>query len=224
MSFDPLFTRFVDGFRQFHATWYEGGHNLYKELRAGQKPVAVVVACSDSRVDPVQILNARPGELFVIRNVANLVPPHEPDTHHHGVSSALEYAIRHLRVRHIIVMGHAHCGGFANLLGGGHEQDVFLNVWLDQAQLAKREAERLPPSVGPEARQRACEMNGVRISLRNLRTFPWIEQALAKNRLHLHGLYFDMIAGELLCLDPESDMFIPLEETLRGARVVADEG
>lgn len=211
MHSHALLDRFCDGFARFRAAWYGPENNIYEELRAGQKPLAAVVACSDSRVDPVQILDARPGELFVIRNVANLVPPHEPDTRHHGVSAALEYAIRHLGVGHVIVMGHAHCGGFANLLSEDcHEDDTYLNVWMDQAKLAKTEVGRALPSGTPEERQRACEMWGVRLSLRNLQSFPWVRKGLEQGALYLHGLYFDMNAGELLTFHPETQVFVPL--------------
>lgn len=207
----PLLKRFSAGFRRFQKTWYCPEHNLYEQLREGQNPYAMIIACSDSRVDPVLLLDATPGELFVIRNVANLVPPYEPDGHYHGVSAALEYAVRHLRIEHIMVMGHAQCGGFTNLLNErGHGDDEFLNIWMSLAQQAREEVDREWPDADQETRQRACEMWGIRLSLRNLRGFPWIRGALDRNQLTLHGLYFDMQVGELLYLDRQSDCFTPL--------------
>ena len=207
----PLLKRFSAGFQRFQKSWYCPENNLYAELREGQKPHAVIIACSDSRVDPVQVLDCTPGDLFVIRNVANLVPPYEPDAHYHGVSSALEYAVRHLRVPNIIVMGHAHCGGINSLMHASeHDRDEFLNVWMGQAQRARTEVEHALPDGTTEERLRACEMWGIRISLDNLRTFPWIREAMQERNLALHGLYFDMGVGELLYLDQETDTFVPM--------------
>ena len=208
-----LLKRFSAGFQRFQKNWYCPEHNLYEDLCAGQNPYALVIACSDSRVDPALLLDASPGELFVIRNVANLVPPYEPDSHHHGVSAALEYAVRHLEIGHIMVMGHAHCGGFTNLLvEAEHNQDEFLNVWMDLASRAKSKVEHTLPDASPEERQQACEMWGVRFSLDNLMGFPWIRAAVQEGRLVLHGLYFDMSTGELLYFDQDTQAFIPMVE------------
>ena len=136
-----LLKRFSAGFQRFQKTWYCPENNIYEDLRVGQHPYALVIACSDSRVDPVLLLDATPGDLFVIRNVANLVPPYEPDSHHHGVSAALEYAVRHLHIGHIMVMGHAKCGGFTSLLEASHSDDEFLNIWMNLACRAKAEVD-----------------------------------------------------------------------------------
>ena len=204
------------GFNRFRNTWYTPEQNIYETLRMGQNPMAAVVSCSDSRVDPVQILDAKPGDLFVIRNVANLVPPHEPDTNHHGVSAALEFAVRHLRVRHVIVMGHARCGGYAKLLNGPEndcDNSTYLKVWMDQAMLAKTEVDRLLPTGSREDRQRECELWGIRISLINLQTFPWVRSAVDAGELYLHGFYFDMDTGDLLYLRPETDTFVSMRSS-----------
>ena len=205
-----LLKRFSAGFQRFQKTWYCPDNNLYEELRLAQHPYALVIACSASRVDPVFLLDATPGDLFVIRNVANLIPPYEPDSHHHGVSAALEYAVRHLRIEHIIVMGHAHCGGFTSLLEISHSDDEFLNIWMSLACRAKAEVDRTLPHASAEERQRACEMWGVRFSLENLMGYPWIRKAVEEEELSLHGLYFDMSTGELLSFDREQDAFLPL--------------
>ncbi len=211
MPANPLLERFAAGFSRFQATWYRPECNLYAQLRRGQSPQAVIIACSDSRVDPVQILDCSPGDVFVIRNVANLVPPYEPDAHYHGVSSALEYAVCHLNVGNIVVMGHAHCGGIASLMHSAeHSRDEFLGVWMGQAKQARAEVERSLPDGTQEERLRACEMESIRLSLQNLRTFPWIRDSLNQGKLCLHGLYFDMGVGELLYLDPQTDHFISL--------------
>lgn len=210
MAPHDILKRFSAGFQRFQKTWYCPENNLYEELRVAQKPYALVVACSDSRVDPVLLLDATPGDLFVIRNVANLIPPYEPDSHHHGVSAALEYAVRHLHIGHIMVMGHARCGGFTNLLGKSHSNDEFLNVWMSLACRAKAEVDRTLPDASPEERQRACEMWGVRFSLENLKGYPWVRSAMDRGELQLHGLYFDMGTGELLSFDREQETFVPL--------------
>ena len=205
-----LLKRFSAGFQRFQKTWYCPENNIYEDLRVGQHPYALVIACSDSRVDPVLLLGATPGDLFVIRNVANLVPPYEPDSHHHGVSAALEYAVRHLHIGHIMVMGHAKCGGFTSLLEASHSDDEFLNIWMNLACRAKAEVDSSLPGADPDERQRACEMWGVRFSLDNLMGYPWIKSAVDGGELLLHGLYFDMGSGELLYFDAESETYVPM--------------
>ena len=204
-----LLKRFSAGFQRFQKTWYCPENNIYEDLRVGH-PYALVIACSDSRVDPVLLLDATPGDLFVIRNVANLVPPYEPDSHHHGVSAALEYAVRHLHIGHIMVMGHAKCGGFTSLLEASHSDDEFLNIWMNLACRAKAEVDSSLPGADPDERQRACEMWGVRFSLDNLMGYPWIKSAVDGGELLLHGLYFDMGSGELLYFDAESETYVPM--------------
>ncbi len=217
MVSQDLLKRFSAGFQRFQKTWYCPENNIYEELRSGQNPYAMVIACSDSRVDPVLLLDATPGDLFVIRNVANLVPPYEPDSHHHGVSAALEYAVRHLRIEHIMVMGHAKCGGFTSLLEVSHSDDEFLNIWMSLACRAKAEVDRTLPDADPDERQRACEMWGVRFSLDNLMGYPWIREAVERGELLLHGLYFDMGTGELLYFDAHREAFVPMVEACASA-------
>ena len=136
--------------------------------------------------------------------------PYEPDSHHHGVSAALEYAVRHLHIGHIMVMGHAKCGGFTSLLEASHSDDEFLNIWMNLACRAKAEVDSSLPGADPDERQRACEMWGVRFSLDNLMGYPWIKSAVDGGELLLHGLYFDMGSGELLYFDAESETYVPM--------------
>lgn len=206
----PVLTRLTAGFHRFQRQWFCKDHNLYEELREGQNPLAMVIACSDSRVDPVLLTDSHPGDLFVVRNVANLVPPYAPDKNYHGVSAALEYAVCHLHVRDIIVMGHAECGGIQSLLDGGTDEDEFLGIWMQVLHRARDIVNRLLPDASPLQRRRACEMWGIRVSLENLLTFPWIREAVDNDLLTLHGWYFDLDNGELLQLDPHSDDFYPL--------------
>lgn len=212
-------TRLTAGFQRFQQRWFCAEHNLYADLYEGQNPLAMVIACSDSRVDPVLLTDSPPGDLFVVRNVANIVPPYAPDKSHHGVSAALEYAVRYLHVEHIIIMGHAECGGIHNLLENKHQgkgfsaedsEDEFLSVWMQVIHRARDIVNRLLPHAEPAARRRACEMWGIRVSLENLLTFPWVRSNVENGSLALHGWYFDLGSGELLQLDPESDEFLPL--------------
>jgi len=185
--------KLIEGYRRFRAeTWPAERRRLETLSRLGQHPRALVVACSDSRTDPQMVFNAAPGELFVVRNVANLVPPYGPDNQPHSVSSAIEFAVRALRVPDIIVMGHAMCGGIQALLQGTELSD-FVGAWVRMAEPARRRAMQAPP----EQRQHVCEHESVRLSLQNLMTFPWIKQSIAAGNLRLHGCYFDIRSGIL---------------------------
>jgi carbonic anhydrase len=185
----------IDGYRRFRAGTWRSERSRFEELsRLGQKPRALVIACSDSRTDPQMVFNAAPGELFVIRNVANLVPPYGPDDQPHGVSSAIEFAVRALRVREIVVMGHAMCGGIQALLNGAPaEVSDFVGQWVRIAEPARARAIKAPP----EQQQDLCEHESVRLSVANLMTFPWIKSAVEAGELKLHGCFFDIRSGVL---------------------------
>jgi carbonic anhydrase len=185
----------IAGYRRFRAGTWRAERARFEELsRLGQRPRALVIACSDSRTDPQMVFNARPGELFVVRNVANLAPPYGPDDQPHGVSSAIEFAVRSLRVREIVVLGHAMCGGIQALLDGAPaEASDFVGQWVRIAEPARRQAMLAPP----EQRQHVCEHEAVRLSLENLMTFPWIGDAVAAGNLELHGCFFDIRSGIL---------------------------
>ena len=185
----------IDGYRRFRAGTWQAEKSRFEELsRLGQRPRALVIACSDSRTDPQMVFNAAPGELFVIRNVANLVPPYDQDGRPHGVSSAIEYAVRSLRVRDIVVIGHAMCGGIQALLHGAPaEVSDFVDQWMRIAEPAKQRAMTAPA----EQRQDICEHESVRLSLANLMTFPWIKSAVDAGALTLNGCFFDIRSGVL---------------------------
>src|ERR1700726_4569119 len=185
----------IAGYRRFRAgTWREERSRFEELTRLGQRPGALVIACSDSRTDPQMIFNAAPGELFVVRNVANLAPPYGPDDQPHGVSSAIEFAVRALHVREIVVMGHAMCGGIQALLNGAPaEVSDFVGQWVRIAEPARQRAITAPP----ERQQQVCEHEAVRLSLANLLTFPWIKSAVDAGDLALHGCYFDIRSGIL---------------------------
>lgn len=192
--------RLVDGYRRFRAGTWPERRVLHEHLAAeGQRPRALVIACADSRVDPAAIFDAGPGELFVVRNVANLVPPFAPDEAYHGTSAAIEFAVRALAVPDVIVMGHAMCGGVDALLNDPLNPSWhFLGNWIGLASAARDRA--LACDDGTD-RQRACEYECVRLSLANLMTFPWLRDAVRAGRTALHGAFFDIRSGELELLD-----------------------
>lgn len=201
----------VAGFRRFRATYFDERPDLYARLtRAGQSPRVMVIACCDSRVDPAIITDGDPGDLFVVRNVANLVPPWEGGGHYHGTSAALEFAVRCLAVEHVIVLGHALCGGIRALLGDIRwegEAGQFVGPWMSIAEEARREAVAAHPQAPRETVWRECELRAIRVSLRNLMSFDFVRRAVEAGRLELHGWYFDLQQGELLRYDPAQDTF-----------------
>ncbi|MBB3773489.1 carbonic anhydrase [Angulomicrobium tetraedrale] len=194
----------LDGYRRFRATSWPERKILFEKLAArGQRPQTLVIACSDSRVDPSMIFDAGPGELFVVRNVANLVPPYTtPDHDHHGTSAAIEFAVRVLEVSQIVVVGHALCGGAGALIDGAPEKARdFLPDWINIAAPARDIALKL--SEDPEERRRIVEHQCVKLSLRNLETFPWVREKLAEGQLTLHGAFFAVATGVLERLGPD---------------------
>jgi len=192
----------IAGYRRFRAGTWRNERTRFNELsKFGQKPRALVIGCSDSRTDPQMVFNAAPGELFVVRNVANLVPPYGPDDQPHGSSAAIEFAVRALKIPQIIVMGHAMCGGIQALLNGAPE-DVsdFVSQWVRIAEPARLRAMTAPS----EQRQDFCEHESVRLSLANLMSFPWIATAVGAGTLKLHGCFFDIRSGILEQLGGDS--------------------
>lgn len=184
------------GYHRFRQNRWPSEHAEYEALAAnGQKPHTLVVACSDSRADPALIFDTAPGELFVVRNVANLVPPYQPDGKLHGVSAALEFGVNVLQVRHVVVMGHASCGGVTAMLKGSPAncQD-FVAPWVEQAAPTVRRVVETLPADQVEC---AAEEAVVRLSLDNLRTFPWIAEKEAAGELKLSGLHFGIALGIL---------------------------
>jgi len=194
----------LDGYRRFRETSWPERKALFEKLAArGQKPQTLIIACSDSRVDPSMIFDAGPGELFVVRNVANLVPPYtSPDHAHHGTSAAIEFAVRVLEVKRIVVMGHALCGGARALIDGvpSAAQD-FLADWIHLADPVRSIARNL--SDDPEEQRRIAEYGCVKLSLKNLETFPWIRERTEDGRLELAGAYFAVATGVLERLKPD---------------------
>lgn len=203
----------IEGFARFRGNHFSADDAMYRNLvEQGQTPKVLIVGCCDSRVDPALIFDCAPGDLFVIRNVANLVPPAEGRAGHHGTTAALEYGVRNLSVEHIVVLGHAHCGGIATLLNTARAADPesFIDDWMKLAEAARVGVERDLATATEARRQRECEKRAILVSLQNLRTFPWITQRVAAGTLTLHGWYFDIEAGQLLGYAEERQQFVPL--------------
>jgi carbonic anhydrase len=201
---------FLTGFRRFQAHYLGRRHEEFRRLvEQGQQPRAVVIACCDSRSDPALITDCGPGEMFVIRNVANLVPPHVKAGGYAGVSSAIEFGVCQLHAEHIIVLGHAQCGGIRALMTGmaGCAESEFIGRWLEIAAPTRDQVRQELGHKPLELQLRACEQGALLVSLENLMTYPWIRQRVAAGSLALHAWYFDMLAGELLGFNPAASRF-----------------
>jgi carbonic anhydrase len=204
----------LNGYRNFMAGRYHDQRDRYRVLaEQGQKPNTLVVACCDSRAAPEMIFDSIPGELFVVRNVANMVPPYEPDGHYHSTSAALEFAVQALRVQDIIVMGHGRCGGIRAALDPNAEplsSGDFIGKWMN---LVAPAAEQIQgnPGMTPAERQTALERISIRNSISNLRTFPCVRILEERGKLRIHGAWFDISNGELWLMDPKSQDFRRLD-------------
>ncbi|MGC2855900.1 carbonic anhydrase [Novispirillum sp. DQ9] len=204
----------LEGYRRFRSDRYPEQRGNFRRLaREGQSPHTIVIACCDSRVDPQMIFDAGPGELFVIRNVANLVPPYARNKDYHGTSAALEFGVAVLEVPNILVMGHGRCGGVQALLASeGEDVGDFIGPWMNIADTVRR---RHRPAAGgkvdPETLT-AAELDVIKVSLANLMTFPFVRDRVKAGTLKLHGCSFDVGLGRLLVLDPDTQNFKPASE------------
>ena len=203
----------LQGYRRFREHGWKPERDRWAELSEGQQPRIMVIACADSRVDPAHIFDVRPGEIFVVRNVAALVPPFETSPGHHGVSAALEFAVQVLKVREIVVMGHGMCGGCQaaltqELRDAEPGQGGFIANWIDMLDNAREPVARELGTTGRTA-ERAMEQAAVKVSLANLRTFPCIQEKEKRGSLTLRGAYFAISDGELCLLDERTGKFTP---------------
>lgn len=201
-------TSLLEGYRRFRAEVWPNEHARYRKLaHRGQRPETLVIACVDSRVDPQTVFGAAPGELLVVRNVANIVPPYTPDGGYHGTSAALEFGVKLLKVRQIAVLGHAGCGGVAALIEGAprHAPD-FIDPWM---RIAEPALWPIPKKFGSCGLHGHFEREVVRLSVRNLQTFPWIAERERSGNLALLGFHFDIATGELAMMGESG--FEPVE-------------
>jgi carbonic anhydrase len=207
MSLPP---RLVEGYEAFRAGRLPAEQSRYRDLAEhGQSPEIMVIGCCDSRVSPEVIFDARPGELFVVRNVANLVPPYAPDGSYHGVSAALEFGVGALRVKHIVVLGHARCGGVRAFAEGSAPLSPgdFIGKWMS---LIAPAAEKVGSRGDAPDYLTRLEQASIVNTLDNLMTFPRLRKLIERGRVTLHGAYFGVATGELSVLDPNSGCFVPV--------------
>ncbi|MDF1760320.1 MAG: carbonic anhydrase [Coxiellaceae bacterium] len=194
--------KLLKGYRTFRQQYAEGATSLMQQLSEhGQQPETMVIACSDSRVDPALILQTQPGDLFMVRNVANIVPPYEVDSSFHGTSAALEFGICYLNVKHLIILGHSQCGGIQALLHGANpKQDDFISHWVSVIGEHDHEAD-----------VDHCSRHALTHSYNNCMTFPWIKSRVEQKQLAIHRWFFDIKAGEISVYDAEKNQYSPLK-------------
>ena len=207
----------ADGYRLWRDDRLPHERGRLAQLAAlGQAPQALVIGCCDSRVSPETIFSSGPGELFVLRNVANVVPPFRPDGKHHGTSAAIEFAIAGLAIPHIVVMGHSQCGGIRAYLNSGDDstRGDFIGPWMDLVGGAKEDALARNPKLAGRALETAVEEAAIRLSIRNLRTFPEIKEREAKALITISGLHLNISNGDLRVLDEATGDFSSLVDAV----------
>src|SRR5689334_8035029 len=210
----PYLNQLIEGYRRFRQTDWQHERERWSELAEGQSPQVMILSCADSRVDPAQIFDAKPGEMFVVRNIAALAPPYETSRGFHGVSAALEFAVTQLKVAEILVMGHGLCGGCAAALTGKFDdaepgEGHFISDWVHMLDDASRKVRERHPKLD-QAAYTDMEQEAVKVSLANLRTFPWIAEREQAGKLKLHGAHFALSEGRLSILDEAEDTFRPV--------------
>lgn len=199
--------RLIEGFKRFRTDYFEPNRARFERLaERPQHPRYAIVTCCDSRIDTTRVFDALPGEVFLIRNIANLVPPYEPDAHHHSTSAAIEYAVRILKVGQLVVLGHAGCGGIQALLDPPATPTDFIGLWLSTAEAA-RDRTLAKEGLTPEERQRDCELEALKESLANLQAFPWLKTRVEDGSLHVDVLHLDLEQGRLLLYDARRETF-----------------
>jgi carbonic anhydrase len=210
----PYLTQLIEGYRRFREYDWADERERWSELAEGQSPQVMILSCADSRVDPATIFDARPGEIFVTRNIAGLAPPYETSSGFHGVSAALEFAVTQIDVGEILVMGHGLCGGCAAALTGQFDdtepgEGHFIADWVRMLDGARDKVRARHPELDRDAFL-DMEREAVKVSLANLRTFPWIAEREQAGRLKLHGAHFAIAEGRLYLLDEAEDSFRPV--------------
>jgi carbonic anhydrase len=204
---------FLAGFGRFQEKYFAHDESLFTRLRQGQSPGTLVISCCDSRADPGMLLGAGPGDIFVVRNVSNLVPPYRNGAEMPGIRADIEFAVKGLNVAQIIILGHSGCGGIRALMDGEDStasQYEFIGAWVSIAAPVRDRVLR-ELAGRPQAEQmKACEQGAIALSLENLLSFPWIRERVEAGTLALHGWYFDLDAGQLLAYSPQTESFAPL--------------
>lgn len=198
-----MIEKLIKGYERFRNGYFQLNRERLEQLAEKQTPEIAMISCCDSRVDPGILFDLEPGEIFVIRNVANLVPPFETKGDYHGTSAALQFAVTCLQVKQVVVLGHANCGGIRALMENDSaiQTDGFIDSWMNLAAMAKKEVLARDDLKTPEQRIDACEKTAVGYSLNNLMTYPWIRERVDAGTLNLVGCYYDLRNGDLIMLD-----------------------
>jgi len=201
----------IAGYQEFKKKDIEQS-DAYVELAKGQSPKVLVIACSDSRIEPAIVTGCEPGDLFVVRNVANLVTPFDSDPRHQGTSAALEFGVKGLQVEHIIIFGHSSCGGIKALMtsAGGEDSLAFVDGWMEAAKPAKKNVLQKHEGESLDKQVHACEKESLLMSLKNLSEYPWIKDRVEQGSLQLHAWYFDLAEGAVKAYHPENKQFMAL--------------
>lgn len=205
----------IDGFRRFRAGVQQQSSHPYRRLLEGQSPRVMIIACCDARVDPSIITQADLGDILMIRNVANLVPPYRTDSHYQSTASALEFAVQKLQVRHIVVMGHSRCGGIMTVLSNVSQEtrpDHPLGEWMSVMEQVARDTIQAMPDSTVEEQSCRCGRAALAVSVRNLHSYPWVKAAVERGELNLHGWYFNLASVDLEQLDPATGEYHCLAE------------
>jgi carbonic anhydrase len=210
----PYLSQLIEGYLRFRMNGWANERQRWSELAEGQSPRVMILSCADSRVDPAQIFDARPGEMFVARNIAALAPPYETSSGYHGVSAALEFAVTQINVGEILVMGHGFCGGCSAALTGQFDdtqpgEGHFIADWVGMLDAA-RDTVRARHKELDRAAFLDMEQEAVKVSLANLRTFPWIAEREQVGELKVHGAHFSISEGRLYVLDEAEGNFRPV--------------
>lgn len=217
---DEAIKRLVHGNDHFRNKYFKDDQSLFQNLIThGQQPKIMIVACSDSRVDPALIFNCEPGELFIVRSVSNLIPPYENNDTYHGTSAALEFGVCFLNISHLMILGHTQCGGIRALVerkcitqGTGS----FIDKWMDIAQSACDIVMHDHINATTEEKVTLCMQNALHQSLKNLKTFPWIAERVEQKKLSLHAWYFSLETGELISYDKSKQSWDVVSDHMRG--------
>lgn len=196
------YDRLISGYREFKEDYLSVENESWLDFHStGQAPKVMIIACSDSRIDPVMSTKSALGDIFMVRSVANIVPPYSENGGADSTSAALEFAVNHLKVEHIVVMGHSGCGGIAAMMNGDIDENTsgfkFIKPWVNVISTAAKD----------EHDPAACEKKGIKVSLENLRSFPWIDERVRESSLSLHGWYFDIKSGSLSEYSSDRDDF-----------------
>jgi len=206
------FLKLIGNYKEFYNDEFTSQKSSYQEMAQGQSPKVMVIGCCDSRVSLDRILRIDPGEVFVVRNVANLVPPFEKSGRYHGTSAAIEFGIKHLKVRHIAIMGHSQCGGVkacieASQTDKKQDETLFIGSWVSMIAAAMKRIKDQCNTLSHEEIQFQTELEAIKQSIANLHNFPFVKAAMKEKSLYIHGLHFDIGTGQLRRLDNDLEQF-----------------